>query len=100
MLIKRVADERGPLGWRHYCPGCKWMHVIYTRQDAQPNGHYWQFDGNESCPTFTPSVNIVGLCHYFIRAGRIEFCSDSRHVLAGQTVPMVDLSGPIEEDWE
>jgi hypothetical protein len=30
------------------------------------------------------------LCHYFIRAGKIEFCGDSPHNLAGQTVDLPD----------
>ena len=46
--LKRVAYSDptiGP-GWRHYCPGCKWMHVIPTDRRAQPNGHAWTFNGD------------------------------------------------------
>lgn len=99
MKLKQV-NYGGDLtpGWRHYCPGCKWMHVIPTDARAQQNGHRWTFDGNMDSPTFHPSVNIVGQCHYFIRNGQIEFCSDSRHALAGKTVPLPDL--PVDLDWE
>lgn len=99
MKLKQV-NYGGDLtpGWRHYCPGCKSMHVIPTDARAQQNGHRWTFDGNMDSPTFHPSVNIVGQCHYFIRNGQIEFCSDSRHALAGKTVPLPDL--PVDPDRE
>ena len=103
-LIKRVdmgSNLSPPMSptWRHWCPGCKMNHVIYTDARAQPNGHRWTFAGNEAAPTFSPSINIVGRCHYFVRAGRIEYCGDSKHALAGQTVPMIDLAS-IQEDWD
>ena len=54
-------------------------------------------DGNAEAPTFSPSINIVGRCHYFIIAGMIEFCGDSRHHLAGQVVPLPDIPGWVNE---
>lgn len=100
MLIKRVKLG-GDLAdaWRHYCPGCEMNHVIYMDPRSQPNGHHWRFNGDEQSPTFEPSINIVGQCHYFIRAGRIEYCGDSKHALAGQTVPLPDLAA-MQEDWD
>lgn len=95
MKLQQFDKEGQSSAWLHFCPGCKWMHVIYTDPKAQPNGHVWQFDGNMEAPTFSPSVNIVGQCHYYLRAGRIEFMSDCRHTLAGQTVDLPD----IPEDW-
>jgi hypothetical protein len=74
------------------------MHVIPTDPRAQPNGHKWTFDGNMEAPKFSPSINIVGQCHYFIQAGVIQFCGDSKHALAGQSVPLPDL--PVDPDWE
>lgn len=101
------ALRRAERGHAHWCPGCEEMHVI-------PDS--WSFDGNIACPTFSPSVKITGkqsvvvdgewtgewvrdgagnaidaCCHYFLRAGRLEFCTDSTHKLAGQTVPLPDL---------
>lgn len=32
-----------------------------------------------------------GICHYFIRGGKIEFCGDSTHNLSGQTVDLPDI---------
>lgn len=92
--------EGGPVaGWRHWCPGCQMNHVIYTDPAAQANGHCWRFDGDLDAPSFEPSINIVGRCHYFVRKGRIEYCSDSTHALAGQIVDLPDLK-PLGEDWE
>lgn len=87
----------------HWCPGCRWMHWIAVEHPF-PNGHRWTFDGNVAAPTFSPSVHIrMGrgssgtdrVCHYFIRAGRIEFCGDSTHELAGQTIDLPDI--PADE---
>lgn len=82
----------------NWCPGCKEYHGINTIA-GNGGGPVWAFDGNTYCPTFSPSIlvfthNADGSrktrCHYFIRSGKIEFCSDSGHQLAGQTVDMTD----------
>ena len=83
------------------CPGCRGMHYITV---ARPNhcGARWSFDGNLDAPTFSPSVNIsiaadveegipAERCHYFLRAGMIEFLGDCTHALAGQTVALPHL---------
>lgn len=92
-------------GYSHWCPGCERMHSIAT---DNPGGPSWTFDGNLDAPTFSPSVRITyngpdademrddhrapsACCHYFIRAGRIEFCGDSTHSLSGQIVPLPPL---------
>ena len=99
MKLKQVtySDPTIAPAWRHYCPGCKWMHVIPTDARAQANGHKWTFNGDESRPTFHPSVNIVGQCHYFITDGQIRYCGDSKHALAGKTVDLIDLETLPEE---
>lgn len=78
----------------HWCPGCEGRHMIATKEPF-PNGAKWTWDGNAEAPTFHPSINVQhGKCHYFIRAGQIQFCGDSQHRLAGQTVPL-----PHMPDW-
>lgn len=89
-----------------WCPGCNEMHVIAVGTPLA-NGARWSFDGNLTAPTFSPSLHVrtgravdpafvreegdpPDVCHSFIRAGQWEFCGDSTHALAGQTVPMVD----------
>ena len=69
------------------CPGCGSIHQVH-------HGGFdmnWKFDGNKEFPTFSPSLLVIygngnTKCHSFIKAGRIQFCSDSTHDLAGKTV--------------
>jgi len=92
--------RRAVNGYVHWCPGCEETHVV-------PD--IWIFDGDLNRPTFTPSVKITyngpdagqardggrrapqACCHYFLTAGRLKFCSDSSHALAGATVDLPDL---------
>jgi hypothetical protein len=81
------------LGYVHWCPGCKEPHAIHTGAPNHSSAR-WSFDGNMDAPTFEPSINRgPGYCHYFIRSGVIDFCSDSRHELAGQHVPLPEWDG-------
>lgn len=81
------SDAMGPGTKTFWCPGCGCGH--YFTPDR------WTWDGNRAAPTVTPSI-LVGYdgadgsrrCHFFLRAGRIEYCGDSTHALAGQSVPM------------
>ena len=88
----------------HWCPGCDDVHG-YIVEGGPPQ---WTFDGNYAAPTFHPSMRIYvthftndddkplsqpveeTLCHYFIKAGQIEFCGDSPHKLSGQNVDLPD----------
>lgn len=74
------------------CPGCKHTHSVPAER--------WNFNGDVIRPTLSPSVRHyytrptgeeITTCHYFVRDGRIEFCNDSRHSLAGQTVDLPDI---------
>lgn len=103
-FLRRSGDILG-----FWCPGCKELHILTCYGNGA--GPRWSFDENLEAPTFAPSVLVSRpgrpdhprenhrttktLCHLFVRAGRIEFLSDSAHALAGQTVPMA----PIPEDW-
>jgi hypothetical protein len=76
-----------------YCPGCKNPHGVPF---SGPNG--WQFNGDTAKPTLSPSVLCHPhgdklRCHCFMRDGRLEFCGDSAHDLAGQTVDMTPWDG-------
>ena len=100
-LLRRVTYGDGrPYGWSFWCPGCNDRHVIPVEGT---NG--WAFDGNVDSPTFSPSILVYPAqcldehgksyttprCHSFIRRGQWEYCGDSTHALAGQTVPMIEL---------
>ena len=96
-------------GFLHYCPGCDGVHEISIRRRPDNTGIVWDFNGDVNRPTFSPSVKVTyngrdadadrgdgyrapaACCHYFLRGGVIEFCSDSTHSLAGQTVPLPEL---------
>lgn len=96
-LIRQQYGDDGAFH-EHWCPGCNMTHQVAIERPFS-NGAQWTWDGNALAPTFNPSVNVMPggprQCHYFVRAGRIEFCGDSHHALAGQTVDLPDL--PAEE---
>lgn len=106
MKLHRLVKGDQPVGYMHWCPGCKGPHAIYVEQPQPSTGAKWTFDGNLEQPTFGPSILCfttkgkwegekwvpdgprVTICHYFIKAGMIQFCGDSPHALKGQTVPL------------
>ena len=98
--------EGGYLAW---CPGCDQAHYIAVERPLS-NGAQWSFNGSAEAPTFSPSLLIrtgravdpsfvredgdpPEVCHSFIRDGQWQFCADSTHELAGQTVPLPDWPG-------
>lgn len=102
-LVRRQYGDLTP--HEHWCPGCNAMHQIAVDTPFR-NGARWTWDGNAAAPTFSPSVNITlkfaansgraaQVCRHFIRSGRIEFCADSSHALAGQTVDLPNI--PADE---
>ena len=75
----------------HWCPGCDGLHVIVVKK--ADNGPAWEWDGNVNAPTCSPSVKVTGhdgVCHYYLKGGKIEFCGDSTHEFAGKTVELPD----------
>ena len=73
------------------CPGCDDRHQVTVGELGQ-----WGWNGSLDLPTFEGSVLVRGpirdrgdgVCHSFIRDGRIEYLADSTHSLAGQTVDL------------
>lgn len=98
----KLLTNDTPGDFLHYCPGCGGMHLINT-QRKNDNGAQWSFDGNMEEPTFAPSINIditpekgpKTTCHYFIDNGRINYCNDSHHELAGKSVPLPEIPEPF-----
>lgn len=106
--LKRFTSQDGyyGVGWKHWCPACETTHGFAVEQPFR-NGTKWTFDGNVESPTFSPSMNIrvgpypfdpvetdhgrIDVCHYFLRAGQIQFLGDCTHKLSGQTVALPDL---------
>jgi hypothetical protein len=114
MKLRHVLGN-AEAGYHHYCPGCEEEHYIPTAYIGR-SGPVWSFDGNCEVPTFNPSVRITysgsdasttdedgykappACCHYFLHAGQLNYCADSTHALAGQTVPLPDI--PEKDMWE
>jgi hypothetical protein len=74
--------------WLLWCPTCKCPHVFDSR---------WEFNGDTNAPTFNPSHLVFdepnghhARCHSFVRNGKFEYCTDSGHSMAGQTVDIPD----------
>jgi hypothetical protein len=81
----RKIEENGRVLYMFYCPGCRRMHPFDER---------WQFNGDYERPTFTPSLMVnrdsANQCHSYVTDGNIQFLSDCKHELAGQTVEIPD----------
>ena len=104
----RKRKKGNPNAAYYWCPGCKHCHLYPTGHIS--TGPNWQFDDNIQCPSFRPSMHIFipeyrhddgtvnpaqTICHYYLLDGAIQYQGDSRHELAGKTVPME----PIPEDY-
>ncbi len=94
------------------CPGCQKYHSVAVDEPFS-NGARWTWNGSLESPTFTPSVLVrypanpeaeeefkewrtERQCHSFVTDGQIQFLGDCTHELAGQTVPLPEMS----EKWE
>lgn len=114
-LLKTHHDPAHVYGGHlaHWCPACKTLHE-FAVHSAFRNGARWTHTGGYDAPTFSPSMNIrtcqfpaaskragqTLVCHYFVKAGRIEYLSDCTHELAGQTVDLPDLPPSVLEQIE
>ena len=105
--MNRVEHDGAFQGYHIRCPGCDGFHRYrvgfhFLQVVPHPKRPHWQFNGNERCPTFSPSVKVHGpfwieerqewinfICHFFITDGRIRYLADCTHQLAGQTIAMV-----------
>jgi hypothetical protein len=66
----------------------------------------WNWDGNLEEPTLSPSIlQTVGpfpdghkeICHSFVKKGRISYCADSTHAMAGKEVDLPELSTVVND---
>ena len=81
------------------CPGCKIWHSFRVKGKAPTP--VWTWDGDLEKPTFSPSLLVqfgwengkhTKRCHSFVRGGNIQFLNDCTHELAGQTIPLEQIS--------
>ena len=108
-----------PAGHTHLLP-TDWTPSGMERSPHEAGRAAWNFNGNLDRPTFAPSLlwrtghfvtgtppsdcrlckgaaaerrtSYCGVCHSFVRDGRIEFLSDCTHALAGQTVDLPEIT--------
>lgn len=102
ILSPKLAHLFG--GLTFFCPGCKVLHTVWTKDYNRGKGPIWTWDGDLIKPTFNPSIltnyrSEHGRCHSFIRQGKIQFLSDCDHALAGQTVELPDLPSWVLEGY-
>lgn len=92
-VITKIQDD--PRGiYIFYCPACKYHHPYNTvKVDNNP---CWKFNGDMIKPTFTPSLKCFGgstgtSCHLFVTDGKIIYCNDCPHEMAGKTIDMIPM---------
>lgn len=97
-MVKLIEGVPGV--FLHYCPGCENYHYFHTTYPNRSNAQ-WAFNHNLDQPTFHPSMNVVGQCHYWLQEGRITYLNDSDHYLRNQTIPLpeFDENDPILHKW-
>jgi hypothetical protein len=81
--LHRLDDEQ----MIFFCPGCKCEHGVRIGGKGHP---LWLWNGSMESPTFSPSINFVGVCHSFVINGTIQFLLGSSHSLSGRTVEIPD----------
>lgn len=98
-LGTKMRSARGPAGDPRYatdryliywCLACDKAHIVRVEgpTDGRPK---WDWDGNVEEPSLGPSVMAratEGVCHHFVKAGKIIYCRDSTHSLTSQTVDL------------
>ncbi|HLK55674.1 MAG TPA: DUF6527 family protein [Chthonomonadaceae bacterium] len=90
-------------------PDCWLIRCPVTGMMRIPRDGRWKFNGNYERPTFKPSINETSgkegqtleelradpnpdRNHVVIEDGKIQYCNDCTHALAGQTVEIAPLS--------
>ena len=91
------------------CPGCEsagmgFAHVVTVDPPPGYAGPRWSWNGNVERPTVSPSVLCKSsrdghgaVCHLFLTDGKIQYLSDCKHPLAGQTVELPSFDDDREE---
>lgn len=97
MKLQPIGEpHNGRQSYRFVCPGCaQYDEPGSTFHAAHVFDSSWTYNGAGEKPTVSPSIKLTShdgrVCHSFIREGRIEFCADSTHALAGQTVELPEI---------
>lgn len=94
--VSEISNEPGRFLFT--CPACGCCHFFQVSPAGPPT---WTWNANPASPTVQPSILVrgggvggretEGVCHSFIVDGRIQYCGDCTHELAGQTVDLPDF---------
>lgn len=99
-MAEKVQFADGETAIWYRCPGCD-DHLHGWHSVPIDGSRGWKWNGSKDSPTITPSVKTWmrygdepsdRICHHFVRDGKIEYCGDSTHSLAGKTIEMVDIN--------
>lgn len=120
-MSDKVLHCAGDGSYMIWCPGCNCGHQFYVEKkspiwcmgcrgswkEGGPEKHFpkctggakmgpfqWTFNGNFDKPTFSPSLQYPGRCHFNLIDGQLHFCADCNHPLANKVVPLE----PFPED--
>ena len=89
--MRLVPLQIGPdiVAYRFWCPACQHTHK-FAVAGPPPT---WNFNGDTDRPTFLPSLRMIGgnQCHLVLTAGRIHYCGDSQHALAGKIIELPEI---------
>lgn len=89
--ILNEADNPGGQSIWFFCPGCEIAHRYAIGTGPGPR---WNWNGNKEKPTLTPSLLCnTGdkRCHLFLTDGKLHFCKDCSHSLAGKICDLPEL---------
>lgn len=113
--VQELATIRGDgyegKAYLFHCPACGNSHWYSVCTNGR--GLSWTFNGNMEAPTFSPSLKMTGTqpitdeehatimaggkitprphcCHLHMIDGKIHYCGDCTHAMAGKVVDMVE----------
>lgn len=120
MILRKVDHQPGDghADYIFWCPACKCGHGVWITGPNSVTHATWTWNGSMDKPTFQPSLKITRnmwdppvtpenreeykknpwpqtqkehICHVVVTDGRLNFCGDCTHELAGKSVPMEDF---------
>ncbi|HLI84795.1 MAG TPA: DUF6527 family protein [Bryobacteraceae bacterium] len=87
--LEPLVEAGRPIRLFFWCPGCRLHHGFTVDPDSSRS---WTWNGNYDRPTVRPAILYhAPRCHLYLTDGNIEFLPDSKHPMAGRTVPMEDV---------
>lgn len=93
--ILPIESEGKRTGYLFMCPACSCGHKFCTSDAYSEGWPIWQLTGTIDNPTIRASILINSangiICHSFITNGKLEYCGDCTHKLAGQTVELPNI---------